>query len=84
VSLLIAAAWLILACTAPGLRKALVPCALTAAVCLALIWYGDELGASVRRSRIQRPSPGRAVQLMGWLFLLAEAGASVWATLTGQ
>jgi hypothetical protein len=87
VSLLVAAAWLLLACAAPALRKDLVPCALTALACLALIWYGDELGAyrpPPGHPRINRPSPGWLIKLMGWLFLLAAVGASLRGALRGQ
>jgi hypothetical protein len=87
VSLLIAAAWLLFVCTAPALREAGVPCLLTAAACLALIWYGDALGSYIPpagRSRINRPSPGWLVKLFGWLFLAAAVGSSIRAALPGR
>jgi hypothetical protein len=40
---------------------------------LGCIWYGDELGEGLVGARfglISSPSPGWAVRLMGWIFLL--------------
>jgi hypothetical protein len=86
-SLLVAAAWLLLAGLSPALRRAFVPCLLGALGCLALIWFGDELGeytGPLGRSRATRPSPGCAVKFMGWLFLAAATVGCAWAALRGR
>jgi hypothetical protein len=38
-------------------------------VCLAFIWYSDELGAYVCR-RLDRPTPGIMIKIAGWFFLV--------------
>ncbi len=40
------------------------------------IWYGDEIGEGLTGARfglVSSPSPGWAVQLVGWIFLLMPA-----------
>ncbi|MHC4159754.1 MAG: hypothetical protein ACYSSO_11830 [Planctomycetota bacterium] len=39
---------------------------------MACIWYGDELGGliGIKYGLVSSTSPGWAVQLMGWVFLL--------------
>jgi hypothetical protein len=42
-------------------------------ISIGLIWFGDELGDGLRGARyglITESSPGWAVKLMGWVFLL--------------
>ena len=43
---------------------------------LGLIWYGDEIGEGLTGAcygLVSSPSPGWAVQLVGWMFLLMPA-----------
>ena len=43
---------------------------------LGLIWYGDELGegtVGARYGLVSSPSPGWAVRMMGWVFLVMPA-----------
>jgi hypothetical protein len=85
-SLLVAAAWVLLVGLDPPLREGLVPCLLAALFCLALIWFGDGLGAYTGprgRSPATRPSPGWMVQLAGWLFLAAAVLRTAWAAVRG-
>lgn len=37
--------------------------------CLVCIWYGDELGA-YRGGRINSPTPGIMIRIVGWILLL--------------
>jgi hypothetical protein len=87
VSLLVAAGWLLFAALVPGLRRAFIPCLLAAVFCLALIWFGDELGAYTGpwgRARITQPSPGWMVKLLGWVFLAGVVAVTAWTVLRGQ
>lgn len=36
---------------------------------LAFIWFGDELGGCASRWRINKPTPGIFVKLIGWILL---------------
>ena len=51
------------------------------ALSLGCIWYGDELGEGLVGAYygiVSETSPGWAVQLMGWIFLLIPAGIFLW------
>lgn len=41
---------------------------------LALIWFGDQLGAHTGGGRITHETPGCFVKLMGWIFLFDLIG----------
>ena len=50
-------------------------------VCLGLIWFGDELGEGMVGAKcglVSSTSPGWAVKLMGWVFLVLPAGILIW------
>ncbi|HPC93747.1 MAG TPA: hypothetical protein PLU87_02300 [Sedimentisphaerales bacterium] len=51
------------------------------ALSLGCIWYGEELGEGLVGARfglISSVSPGWAVQLMGWVFLLLPVALALW------
>lgn len=51
------------------------------ALSLGCIWYGDELGEGLTGARyglISEPSPGWAVQMMGWVLLLVPVVIAVY------
>lgn len=51
------------------------------ALSLGCIWYGEELGdglVGARYGLISSVSPGWAVQLMGWVFLLLPGALALW------
>jgi hypothetical protein len=49
--------------------------------CLGCIWYGEELGDFVgiggKGIFISSPTPGRLIQIVGWLFLLLPVLAAL-------
>ncbi len=52
-------------------------------LCLSLgcIWFGDELGEGMVGAKyglVSSPSPGWAVELMGWILLFIPAGIFIW------
>jgi hypothetical protein len=73
-----AARWISLACAAAFCAFALllqptsmVFYAITYMILpLAAIWYGDELGSFSSGCRVNRPTPGIMVKLIGWVLLL--------------
>jgi hypothetical protein len=51
------------------------------AISLGCIWFGDELGEGLLGARyglVSEKSPGWAVKLMGWIFLLMPTGIFLW------
>jgi hypothetical protein len=51
------------------------------ALSLGCIWFGDELGEGLVGARyglVSETSPGWAVQLMGWIFLIMPTGIFLW------
>ena len=40
------------------------------ALCIACIWFGDEMGGWAEHGMINSPSPGSIVAFMGWLLLV--------------
>lgn len=51
------------------------------AVSLGCIWWGDELGEGLVGARyglVSTPSPGWAVKLVGWMFLLTPGFVAVY------
>jgi hypothetical protein len=54
-------------------------------ISLGLIWYGDELGEGLVGAYyglVSEKSPGWAIQLMGWIFLLIPTGIFLWYILS--
>lgn len=56
-------------------------------LCLACIWYGDEMGEGLVGARfglVSSPSPGWAVQLMGWVLLLLPVLMVIYCALADE
>jgi hypothetical protein len=54
-------------------------------ISLGLIWYGGDLGEGLIGAKwgwVDSPSPGWAIQLFGWIFLLAPAALFFWKMFT--
>ncbi|MHC4118078.1 MAG: hypothetical protein ACYSWO_11280 [Planctomycetota bacterium] len=57
------------------------------AMSLGCIWWGDELGEGLIGARyglVSTPSPGWAVKLIGWIFLLAPALVVVYSRMRNR
>ncbi|MGD0078509.1 MAG: hypothetical protein ABSB91_07790 [Sedimentisphaerales bacterium] len=64
-----------------SLAKGIVGIIFWLTLSLGCIWYGDELGEGLLGAKyglVSETSPGWAVQLMGWIFLLMPVGIGIY------